>query len=300
MKVTRKILTIAIGIILFAAGGFMFAQSGFITNYFSDRDNIRFLYDTRSQYVLGQSMPVDIQVFDVNTNQKPQGISVVMNVDGVSRGVIVPGSSTQREYTVDIGSLGLGVGTHTITFTSPNACGNFFDFSRFGATTRFDYTTDCVFEKTVTVTGVVVGTSGCTDAAALNYNASATSDDGSCRYTGTLTESTFLCSQNRSVWVECEGRTFVLQRVTDPIYVRAEPGFAGAWSDWCSGEIGNGAQATFTELTSNGSDARVNFTFANPGQMFDMQLCLNPDDDTAADSSKNIKLRLFDIKFIES
>lgn len=330
MKLTiKKIIALVAASAVFITAGYALAQGGFITNYFADKDHIRFLYDARDQYLVGGSVPVSLQLFDVNTGQKPAGVTMTLAVNGVSRGTVIPASSTSREFEVDLRSMNLPLGDHTLTFTSPNACGNFFDYSVFGPDTKFDNVENCVFEKTITITdGRIMGcldplannfittatvddgsctfdidpadVLGCADLIALNYNPAATADDGSCTYDPSIVRSTFQCSQNRTNWVECEGRTFVLQKESDPIYVKTDPQHAGVWSDWCTGDVDNGVQANFTELISNGSEARVNFQFTNPGELFDMVLCLNPDSDTSANSSKNIKIRIFDIEFLES
>lgn len=141
---------------------------------------------------------------------------------------------------------------------------------------------------------------GCTDRRATNFNASAEANDGSCLYPTNVSESEFECSLNNDTWFECEGRTFTLRTSETPIYVRTEPRNAGTWSDWCTGEIGNGVQAQFTDLTNNGDNAQVNFTFARPGALYDMVLCLDPDSDFRAQSHQNIKLKVIDMTFREN
>jgi len=141
---------------------------------------------------------------------------------------------------------------------------------------------------------------GCTDYRADNYNAAATASDASCVYPGEVTPSDFECSVNTRNWTACEGRTFTLTGPNDNIYVRTEPQNAGVWSDWCTGDLNNGVQATFNGTTSNDDNAEVSFTFANPGSLFDMTLCLNPATSTKAQSFQRIKLKLLDTRFNEN
>ena len=141
---------------------------------------------------------------------------------------------------------------------------------------------------------------GCTEPLATNYDPRAEANDGSCILPPNVDVSDFECSVNNSTWFPCEGRTFTLRTSETPIYVRTEPRNAGVWSDWCTGEIGNGVDAQFTELTNNGDNARVNFTFTQPGAIFDMVLCLDPESNVRAQSHQNIKLKVIDMTFREN
>ena len=62
----------------------------------------------------------------------------------------------------------------------------------------------------------------------------------------------------------------------------------------------NLVQASFTGLSSNNDNARVNFSFALPGSLFDMTLCLDPRAGSKSLSFDRIKLKILDTKFIEN
>ncbi len=354
---------------------FVTVQAGKLTGYSADKNTLRFTFDVRDSYTAGDPMPLEVSLLDTSTGKKPSGTAVLMSVDGGPFTTVMSPGSTNSTRIMNLDSYNLGVGSHYLTFSSPDSCGNFFDFSSFDGATKFDNTYSCTYRVNFNVanngtTGICedpaalnTGESlpcqyveipgctnpaaenynpnatnndgscvflpgveeGCTDSTASNYNPNATRDDGTCEYyvygcmdpnadnydseatahngdcdyPGEVTPSDFECSVNNSTWVSCEGRTFTLKTQEDPIYVRTEPASAGVWSDWCTGDINNGVQATFDEITSNGDNARVDFTFDDPGSLFDMVLCLDPDSDSKAWMHKNIKLKILDFKIKE-
>ena len=391
-NIAKGILAIAAVAVLFTAAYTVAVKQ---TSYSNDKTNYRFISDIKTVYTADESKDLQITFVDTDTGEKPVGISVLMKVDDGPTQTVLSASSRTSSRFVNMGNLSQGL--HQVTFTLPEACGNFFDYSRFDAQTKFDNQFDCQFVRQFSVgqnTGSVCtdgsalntgdplpcdygpgvatcldtsasnygfrapciydGINGCTNSAATNYNPSATNNDGSCifpplidgctdpsasnynpnaqndngsceyyiygctdprannydpnataldascTYDGEVTPSDFECSANNQNWAACEGRTFTLTGPNDTIYVRTEAQNAGVWSDWCTGDLNNGVQATFDGLTSNDANAEVAFTFANPGSLFDMTLCLDPSNPTKAFSFQRIKLKLLDTKFIEN
>ena len=372
----KKVLAgIAIILSLFLAATYVIAVAQ--TSYSNDKDNYRFISDIKTRYTADESKDIQISFIDTSTGEKPAGVSVLMQVNNGPTQTVLSASSQLNSRFVNLGNLNPGV--HSVRFTLPEACGNFFDYSLFNTQTRFYNRFDCEFVRQFSVAPEAITTTtetctdnsalntgealpcvfdelsgctnsvatnynrnatvndgscifplnvlngctdslasnyvptaqndngscqyyiyGCTDSRADNYNSSATASDASCNYPGEVTASDFECSANRRNWTACGGRTFTLISPTDTIYVRTEPVSAGVWSDWCTGDLNNGVQASFDGLTSNNSESKVSFTFAEPGSLFDMTLCLNPATTTKSQAFERIKLKLLDTKFIES
>ncbi len=396
-KSTKILITLLSMVLLVGVIGSI--QAFRTTSYSVDKTNYRFVSDIKAVYTNEESKDIEISFIDTTTGEKPAGVSVTMQVDNGPVQTVLSAASRTSSRFVNMGNL--SEGTHQVTFTLPEACGNFFDFSNFDQQTKFDNQFDCQFVRQFTVgAGITSGTCtdtsavntggslpctylpgvtncpdpmanntgsplpctygvvdvdgctnslatnynpnatnndgscvfppnilngctdptarnyiptaqnddgtceyhvyGCTDGRALNFDSTATASDSSCEYDGAVTASDFECSINNRLWVACEGRTFTLRAPNVPIYVRTEPQSAGTWSDWCTGDLNNGVQAGFTELVSDGQNARVDFTFANEGTLFDMTLCLDPDSATKAQTFQRIKLKLLDTKFIEN
>ena len=333
------------------------------TSYSNDRSDYRFVSDVKDSYTAEESKDIEISFINTNTGEKPVGFSVLMQIDNQQVQTVLSANSRTSSRFVNLGNLDEGF--HQLKFILPEACGNYFDFSNFDSSTKFDNQFSCEFVRQFSVgqAGVdpsdplppeegingctnnlannynpnatnndgscvfdpsvlngctdvsatnyvptaqnddgscVYHTFGCTDSRALNYDPAATASDTSCVYSGEVTASDFECSANNINWAACEGRTFTLIRPDDNIYVRTEPQSTGTWSDWCTGDLNNGAQATFEGLTSNNDNAKVGFTFANQGSLFDMTLCLNPLSANKSQSFQRIKLKLLETDFIEN
>lgn len=170
------------------------------TSYAYDKNILQFQFDVDRQYIVNESMPLSVSMADTRTGQKPSDIAVLMSVNGGSSETILPAGSITSSRFVNLDSYNLPVGSHHVTFTAPGACGNFFDFSSFDNSTRFDNEFACQFRVNFSVanndsgictdsaavnTGEAGGClyedrDGCTNPVASNYDPLATNNDGSC------------------------------------------------------------------------------------------------------------------------
>ena len=173
----KKLLPIALPI-LFATGLALTAIAATQTTYTNDNNSRQFTTSIKDSY--SASEPKDIQVSFTNrgTSTKPAGLGVQMRVNNGETQQILDANDTRANRIVNLGILPSG--QHSLAFTIPDGCGNFYGYSQFDTETRFDNEYNCEFGRTITVGNSDIR--GCTNSSATNYEPSAGVDDGSCEF----------------------------------------------------------------------------------------------------------------------